>query len=115
MDYSQLFLSFNGRINRQPFWIGILILIGISIVLQIVIYTILGPEAGAIASGILGLLFIYPALAVYAKRCHDRDKSAWWLLLLLVPLVGAIWLIVDLGILEGTRGDNRFGPDPLAG
>jgi len=33
--------------------------------------------------------------------------------LALVPLVGMIWVIVDLGILEGTKGDNKFGPDPL--
>ena len=61
------------------------------------------------------LLLIYPAVALYAKRCHDRNKSAWWLLLLIVPVIGFIWFIIDLGILEGTKGDNSYGPDPLAG
>ena len=57
---------------------------------------------------------IYPMLAVYAKRWHDRDKSGWWTLIGLVPFIGAIWLLVECGILEGTRGPNSYGPDPLA-
>ena len=65
-------------------------------------------------SSIVGLITIYFALAVYAKRWHDRDKSGWWTLIVLVPFIGAIWLLVECGILEGTRGPNRFGPDPLA-
>jgi hypothetical protein len=68
--------------------------------------------------GILGLIFtlaaIYPALALYAKRWHDRGKSGWWTLIILIPLVGPIWLLIELGALEGTRGPNNYGPDPLA-
>ncbi len=52
--------------------------------------------------------------AVCTKRRHDRDKSGWWSLIMFVPFIGANRLIVDLGILEGTRGANRFGSDPLA-
>jgi len=52
-------------------------------------------------------------LCVHIKRCHDRDQSGWWVLLLLIPVIGFIWAIINLGILEGTRGPNRFGPDPL--
>lgn len=42
---------------------------------------------------------------------HDTNRSAWWLLLILLPIIGWIWLFV-LYVLEGTRGPNRFGPDP---
>ena len=63
---------------------------------------------------ILVLVFIYPGLAVYTKRWHDRNKSGWWSLIVLVPIVGSIWMLIELGILRGTDGDNRYGPDPLA-
>ena len=63
---------------------------------------------------IISLASIYFAFAVYAKRWHDRDKSGWWTLIILVPFIGGIWLLVECGILEGTKGANRYGPDPLA-
>jgi uncharacterized membrane protein YhaH (DUF805 family) len=50
---------------------------------------------------------------VGAKRCHDRNRSGWFQLISLVPIVGALWLLFDLGILRGTDGPNRFGPAPL--
>ncbi|TJX50878.1 MAG: DUF805 domain-containing protein, partial [Mesorhizobium sp.] len=67
---------------------------------------------------IIGILFalasIYFAIALYAKRWHDRNKSGWWTLIGLIPIIGGIWLLVELGILEGTRGANQYGSDPLA-
>ena len=59
----------------------------------------------------LGLLI--PSIAVSVRRLHDTDRSGWWLLLALVPFVGGLVLLVFY-ILEGSRGSNRFGPDPLA-
>ena len=116
MDWKYLLTSFDGRINRAKFWAGVGVLIAISIVLNF-IDMLLGLQL-AEGVGILGTLFaiasIYFALAIYTKRWHDRDKSGWWSLILLVPAIGFIWLIVECGILEGTRGPNRFGPDPLA-
>jgi uncharacterized membrane protein YhaH (DUF805 family) len=116
MDWKYLLTSFEGRINRGKFWAGIGVLIAISIVAMI-IDSILGLQVGeqgiGIVSAIVSLASIYLALALYAKRWHDRDKSGWWSLIALVPVIGAIWLIVELGILEGIRGANRYGPDPL--
>jgi uncharacterized membrane protein YhaH (DUF805 family) len=82
------------------------------------------PEAAAAAAaasmskmiaplGILVLLTLWPSLAMYTKRWHDRDKSGWWTLIILVPIIGSIWLLVELGFLRGTDGPNRFGDDPL--
>ncbi len=116
MDWKYLLTSFEGRINRAKFWAGVAVLIAISIVLNLV-DLLLGLQL-AEGVGILGALFaiasIFFALAIYTKRWHDRDKSGWWSLIILVPVIGAVWLIVECGILEGTRGPNRFGPDPLA-
>jgi uncharacterized membrane protein YhaH (DUF805 family) len=60
------------------------------------------------------LLLFWPWFAVMAKRLHDRGKSAWFLLILLIPIVGPIWLFIEVALLRGQRGDNRYGPDPLA-
>ena len=68
--------------------------------------------------GVVSLWFalaaLYPWIAVGIKRCHDRNRTGWFLLIGLIPLVN-IWLVVELGFLRGTVGQNRFGPDPLAG
>ena len=58
-----------------------------------------------------GLLVFIPSLAVVIRRLHDQDKSGWFILLGLIPFVGGIVLLVFY-CLDGTRGPNRFGPDP---
>lgn len=65
-------------------------------------------------SFLVGLLLLWPWFAIAVKRFHDRDQSGWWSLIGLVPLIGQVWLLVVLGFLKGSEGDNRFGPDPLA-
>lgn len=60
---------------------------------------------------IYGVLIFLPWWAVQFRRLHDTDRSAWWLLLLLIPIIG--WLIIiAFNCQNGTPGDNRFGPDP---
>lgn len=117
MDWKYLLTSFEGRINRAKFWAGVGVLIALGILAN-VIDLMLGIRIGGNEGiGILGLIAalvsIYLGLALYAKRWHDRDKSGWWSLIILIPIIGPIWILVELGILEGTRGPNRFGPDPL--
>jgi len=106
IDWQYLFLTWEGRINRQPFWIGAIIIFVANLVIQAVF------GYGLIA-GLLGLGLLYCWICVCIKRCHDRGKTGWWCLLLLIPVVNVIWVVVDLGILEGVRGSNEFGPDPL--
>ena len=116
MDWKYLLTSFEGRINRAKFWAGVGVMIAISIALNL-IDSVLGLQFGqglGVLSTIFVLISIYLALALYAKRWHDRDKSGWWSLIALIPIIGAVWLIVELGILEGTRGANKYGLDPLA-
>ncbi|MBA3449509.1 MAG: DUF805 domain-containing protein [Pseudaminobacter sp.] len=120
MDWKYLLTSFDGRINRAKFWAAIGVFIAIGIVATL-IDLLLGSTMDLVGGGQMGvvsllasLASIYFALAVYAKRWHDRDKSGWWSLIVFVPFIGAIWIIVELGMLEGTRGANRYGPHPLA-
>jgi uncharacterized membrane protein YhaH (DUF805 family) len=56
---------------------------------------------------------IWSGLALAAKRWHDRDKSAWWILITFVPVIGGFWALIENGFLKGTEGPNRFGADPL--
>ena len=68
----------------------------------------------SIVGGIAGLLIFLPTLSVHIRRLHDIDRSGWWWWILLVPLVGAIIMLVWV-CTRGSSGPNRFGPDPLAG
>ena len=126
MDWQWLFSSFEGRINRAKFWIGSLVMWVLWIVVNVVFSTIFGmhyvegnfmPTMGPVAWlvwVIIALALTYATFALWAKRWHDRDKSGWWSLIFIVPIVGAIWVLVELGCLPGSEGPNRFGPDPLA-
>ncbi len=71
----------------------------------------------ALGTGLLGLLYavavFVPGLAVGVRRLHDTGRSAWWLLIALIPLIGAIVLIVFLAT-DGERRSNAYGPDPKA-
>ncbi len=108
----RLFFSLHGRLSRRQFWLfGVLALLG----LALLAHALLGIARVRVhtADLIVNLLLVWPALAVSVKRWHDRDKSGWWVLLNLVPVIGWLWAWVDNGFLRGTPGPNRFGEDPL--
>jgi uncharacterized membrane protein YhaH (DUF805 family) len=106
----QIFFSFRGRIPRRTWWLyGVVAIIGLG-VLGTVLLRVIGVSATT-AENTVNLVLLWPALAVSAKRWHDRNKAGWWLLINLIPVVGSIWSLVENGFLRGTRGDNRFGAD----
>ena len=61
--------------------------------------------------GIYALAVLIPSLAVSVRRLHDTDRSGWWLLIALVPLIGAIVLLVFL-VLDSSSGQNQYGANP---
>jgi len=107
---------FTGRARRKEYWLFVLLYI-IALVVTTVIDAFTGtldPMSGiGILSGLVYLGFFVPGIAVIVRRLHDIDKSGWWALIMLVPLIGGIALLVFM-CLDGTKGDNRFGPDPKA-
>jgi uncharacterized membrane protein YhaH (DUF805 family) len=112
MPPARLFLSLRGRVSRREFWLwGVLALLGLALGLNALL-GIVGVEPGR-AEGWVNLLLLWPAVAVSVKRWHDRDKSGWWVLINLVPVIGWLWALVDNGFRRGTAGPNRFGDDPL--
>jgi uncharacterized membrane protein YhaH (DUF805 family) len=128
MSLSSLLWSWDGRIGRARFWLGVLlvILLGmafgvVACLLGIPLDTGTGPVAEEISlAGALYLLAAFTAvayaqLAVYAKRFHDRGKSAWWVLIAFVPLIGFLWIVIELGMLPGDPGPNLYGPPPELG
>ena len=62
---------------------------------------------------VIALALSLPGIGVTCRRLHDTDRSAWWMLVILIPIVGAVLLCVWY-CRKGTEGNNRFGDDPLA-
>ena len=117
MNFQQFYLTAQGRVNRKQWWLWLMLpIFVISLILSGIdgaIGTGSPRGGGGLLSGIWGLISLIPAILVDIKRWHDRDKSGWWMLIVLVPVIGWIWFIIELGFLKGTPGPNRFGP-PVA-
>lgn len=103
------YVNFQGRDTRQQYWMFYLFYMIAYIVLS-VIDAVIG--TGGILGGIFALGSLLPSIAIATRRLHDTNRSGWWQLLVLIPLIGAIVLIIFLAQ-KGTMGDNKFGKDPL--
>ena len=128
MDWKYLLTSFEGRINRKPFWLGAIAFGIVVSILTTIVESLFGiktdssmpgytqdfTQFGWILISIIGLVSLWVGLALQVKRWHDRDKSGWWVLIGLIPVIGNIWALVETGFLRGTDGTNSYGPDPLA-
>jgi uncharacterized membrane protein YhaH (DUF805 family) len=107
--------SFKGRLTRQPFWL-VTATIGTVNLFIVALFADNDPPTGArlMALGGTYLLWLplvtWIGLAVQVKRWHDLNKSGWWVLIGLIPVIGLIWSIVEPGFVKGTNGENRFGP-----
>jgi uncharacterized membrane protein YhaH (DUF805 family) len=62
---------------------------------------------------LLTLPLMFMSLIVQIKRWHDRDKSGSWAVVSMIPIIGWIWGLIELGYLKGTSGSNTYGRDPL--
>ena len=140
MDWVYLLNSFEGRISRKTFWIGMAVLVSAEMLGHFVAQALQGDRLGAIVD----LAFTYPEFAIAAKRAHDRDLPIWILivffgggalldLLTVLELTGSddqpsvlslviavpftvllVALLIELGFRRGTIGPNQYGPDPVA-
>lgn len=104
------YAEFSGRATRKEYWmfflVNILIMLGFNFLSFVFDSTFIQ---------VLGILYILavlvPSLAVYVRRLHDTNHSAWWILLGLIPIVGTIILLIFL-VTDSQAGDNRFGSNP---
>jgi uncharacterized membrane protein YhaH (DUF805 family) len=136
MDY---LFQLHGRLNRARYWLAVLIYL-VAMLVSVALGFALGIVGMAI-SIIVYIAVVVSSILIGRLRLHDRDKSAWWLvvfylgptilstagqgfrsegspmlaiILNLCAFAVSIWALVELGFLRGTAGPNRFGPDPLA-
>ncbi len=110
LDVLKNYTGFSGRARRTELWMFWLINLGVVIGLTIV-ESIIGLPG--VLSGLYNLAVLLPSIAVGLRRLHDTDRTGWWLLIAFVPFIGAIVLLIFFCI-EGTKGDNQYGPDPKA-
>ncbi len=122
IDWAEMFLSATGRLARTPFVIAAVAILVLIALYEAVVHTTLHWLTG---------WFVYPAV-IYAgacllsKRLHDRGRTGWWAAPIIVALIAVwprpegfldflfglivVWAVVELGVMGGERGANRFGP-----
>jgi uncharacterized membrane protein YhaH (DUF805 family) len=98
---------FSGRARRKEYWMFFLF--------NLIITLALGFIEGMFGStGVIGTIYslavLIPSIAVSIRRLHDTDRSGWWLLIVLIPLIGAIVLLIFMA--QEGRKDNIFGNNP---
>lgn len=95
------YTDFSGRSGKVEYTVFVLFVFLLSLALSLVFRDWL--------ASLIMLVFLLPNIAVGVRRLHDIDRSGWWYLLVLVPVLGLI-MIIALMFVEGTPGTNRFGP-----
>jgi uncharacterized membrane protein YhaH (DUF805 family) len=108
LDVLKKYAVFNGRARRKEFWMFSLFDLIIRCFLLLIGWIVGDP-------GILNILYtlavLIPQIAVSVRRLHDTDRSGWWLLMALVPLIGAIVVLV-FDVQDSTPGKNQYGENP---
>jgi uncharacterized membrane protein YhaH (DUF805 family) len=110
-DFNRLYFSTDGRIGRQQFWIGLIVLAIAAIVIAVIASAIAGgmmTRGGQVATFIIQLIFAYPSYCLMAKRFQDRDKPAMY-----AAIVVGINLLISLLTILGLTGDP-LSPNALA-
>src|ERR1035437_5041223 len=107
--FQNKYAQFSGRAHMEEFWMftlfNVLATIGIAILAYVVHFHLL--------SSLYALAVVTPHLAIGSRRLHDTNRSAWWLLLALIPILGALVLIFFF-VTESDHGENQYGPNPRA-
>lgn len=107
------YCNFNGRSSRSEYWWYVLATFIFGMVLGVILNVIFGSEStiGSIVNGVVSLALFLPGLGLCVRRLHDIGKSGWLVLLGLIPLVGAIILIIWFAK-ESEMAPNQYGPVP---
>jgi len=125
-SWKSTLFSFEGRIPRRTYWAGNVLTMAVVYPVMYAFNLIMNgleireasiPQALLLLALLLvpvalGVFALWVAFALLVKRCHDLNVSGYWSLVALVPLFGAIWAVVVMGCVRGTKGPNRYGLDP---
>ena len=101
---------FTGRARRKEYWMFLLFNVLIAIGLGI-IEAVIG--TGGLLGAVYSLAVLIPSIAVTVRRLHDTSRTGWWILIVLVPVIGTIILLIFM-VLDSQPGDNEYGPNPKA-
>ena len=105
------YANFNGRARRSEYWYYVLFIFLVEIVLSILMNMGGLGNIARVLSGIFSLATIIPSLSVGCRRLHDIGRSGWWMLLALIPLIGAVVLIFWY-CQDSFPETNQYGPCP---
>ncbi|WP_261817199.1 DUF805 domain-containing protein [Vibrio gallicus] len=108
------YATFSGRARRKEFWYFFLInmLVGFSLAFADQLMGNLNPETGrGLLSGIYTLFMFIPYIAVGVRRLHDTNRSGWWMLIVLIPIIGIIALLIFMA-LDSDSDSNQYGASP---
>ena len=108
------YFDFQGRSNRKEYWLYVLIYLiqlVVAISLDMMVFGTAPGQGVPVTYFLVLLVNIIPAIAVSIRRLHDTNRSGWWLLISLIPIIGGIVFFV-FSVLRGTPGPNRFGRQP---
>ena len=97
-----------GRIGRGGFWLRHLVVLPMALFLCISAEQVVGRPLGLLAA-VATTLFL---VSVWGRRLHDRGRSALWLLVAAVPVLGALFLLVECAFLRARPSAERFGDAP---
>jgi uncharacterized membrane protein YhaH (DUF805 family) len=103
------YTKFQGRASRSAFWWWVLFQIIVESVAAILDYAIFSNLG--VFYGLTALALLLPSLSVSIRRLHDTDRTGWWLLIYLIPVIGFIVLLVFF-LTDSDTGPNRYGPGP---
>ncbi|HWL96745.1 MAG TPA: DUF805 domain-containing protein [Nocardioidaceae bacterium] len=101
------YVTFTGRARRSEYWWFFLFVFLASLVASMIDFSF----NITLFQVIVGLALILPHLAVIVRRLHDTDRSGWWILIGLIPVVGTIVLLVFM-LIDSDPQTNRFGASP---
>jgi uncharacterized membrane protein YhaH (DUF805 family) len=113
LEVLKKYAVFQGRARRMEYWMFTLFNVLITIALMIIgaILGISGDGGSNLLSTLYSLAVLLPGLAVSVRRLHDTDRSGWWLLIGLIPLIGAIVLLIFM-VQDSQPNENQYGPNP---
>jgi uncharacterized membrane protein YhaH (DUF805 family) len=113
LEVLKKYAVFSGRARRKEYWMFFLFNMIILFVLGLIEGNT-GISSGSnqsILASLYSLAVLLPSLAVVMRRLHDTGRTGWWLLIALVPIIGAIVLLVFL-VIDSQPSENQYGPNP---
>jgi uncharacterized membrane protein YhaH (DUF805 family) len=111
------YVDFSGRARRSEYWYFALFSFLVGVVTNI-LDTVVGTDydgatSGGLINTVVSLALFLPSLAVGVRRLHDIDKSGWWILIGIIPIVG--WILIIVWFCTDSKADNKYGPNPKTG